>query len=219
MVIITYPELDGTLGALELDVTVRDTHRSAADVTEHAVEDGANVTDHVRPQQDRLSLEGWVSNTPLRLAKDHTNGVTGSVRTTELQTPAGALLGSRAASVFRLEGDYDRVTSVHEELRRLIRQGIVCGISTSLRDYENMVLHDLEAPRDAESGNQAVRVRIEAKQVRIVSTETVAVQEEPRDARGRGRRRQGPQTPQPGSDQQAQRTSLLRQLATGAGLM
>jgi len=50
---------------VELDVSIQEGHTFAATATEHPVEAGANVSDHVRPNADKLKISGLVSNTPL----------------------------------------------------------------------------------------------------------------------------------------------------------
>lgn len=67
---VTHLQIDG----IWIDCSVRETHSLQASVTKHNVEDGADVTDHVRTQPDALQLEGIVSNTPLEQPMSHTGG-------------------------------------------------------------------------------------------------------------------------------------------------
>lgn len=53
------------IGVLTLDVTVEEEHHFDADVTEFPVEGGAVITDHVRLNPRRLTLTGFVTDTPL----------------------------------------------------------------------------------------------------------------------------------------------------------
>lgn len=50
---------------LQLDVTKSYTIDGDSDITEHPVEQGANVSDHVRPKPRLVHVEGMVTNTPL----------------------------------------------------------------------------------------------------------------------------------------------------------
>jgi len=72
MAVIAY-ELEGpaqTPGALlaflEFDATITEGHASSVRITDHPVEDGSNVSDHVRSDPERLVLEVHVTNTPVR---------------------------------------------------------------------------------------------------------------------------------------------------------
>lgn len=47
-----------------LDASLSESHAATVDVTEHPVETGAKVVDHLIPAPDDLSIEGVVSNTP-----------------------------------------------------------------------------------------------------------------------------------------------------------
>ncbi len=53
------------LGSLTFDVVLQEEHDRAAVVTDHAVESGINIVDNVRPLPDRITLDVFVSNSPL----------------------------------------------------------------------------------------------------------------------------------------------------------
>jgi len=58
-----------------IDCSIRESHGMSAQCTQFPVEDGPNVSDHVRTQPETLHLEGVVSNTPLDAPKSHTEGL------------------------------------------------------------------------------------------------------------------------------------------------
>lgn len=55
----------GVLMFAAFDVVSNETHDAVMQITSHPVEEGANVSDHARPEPIRLTVEGYVSNTPL----------------------------------------------------------------------------------------------------------------------------------------------------------
>lgn len=55
---------------LTFDVSLRESANRVAQVTRHEVEDGAPVTDHVRPQPVSLTLDVIASTSPLRATPD-----------------------------------------------------------------------------------------------------------------------------------------------------
>lgn len=57
-------------GAIHFDVVRSDTVTLAASVTEHPVEQGADIADHIRPELIKVRLEVFVSNSPV----DDVNG-------------------------------------------------------------------------------------------------------------------------------------------------
>lgn len=54
-------------GAIEFDAAIEEDHEAEVDVTKFPVEEGADVTDHLRPRPERITIQGIVSNTPLTL--------------------------------------------------------------------------------------------------------------------------------------------------------
>ncbi|MCG8433494.1 MAG: hypothetical protein MJA83_05640 [Gammaproteobacteria bacterium] len=54
-------------GAIEFDASVNEDHEAENDVTEFPVEEGADITDHIRPRPESITINGIVSNTPLTL--------------------------------------------------------------------------------------------------------------------------------------------------------
>lgn len=51
--------------SISFDIVTSETPVLSNTITEHPVEEGANVADHIRPNLDTLSMEVFVSNTPL----------------------------------------------------------------------------------------------------------------------------------------------------------
>lgn len=75
---------EATTYYIRIDATVSRTHVFANTVTDHPVERGANITDHVRPDPVRLNIVGVVSNAPIFLPANDRPGevnVDGSVGT------------------------------------------------------------------------------------------------------------------------------------------
>jgi hypothetical protein len=67
MVSLLFPVGAG-VDVLVLDAAISETHSGDADVTEHPVERGANVSDHVRVKAETLKLEGLITDTPVGAA-------------------------------------------------------------------------------------------------------------------------------------------------------
>lgn len=61
---------------LTFDATIRETHTHTSTVTDHPVETGSNVADHIRPDPDSLTMDAHISNTPHFLPIDHMGSVT-----------------------------------------------------------------------------------------------------------------------------------------------
>jgi hypothetical protein len=63
-----------TIGTIWIDVSISEKHSLSADVTEHPVEDGGNISDNVRPSPRVVQIEGLVSNHPTELPLSHAGG-------------------------------------------------------------------------------------------------------------------------------------------------
>lgn len=63
------------IGSLAADITCREDHALSASITSHPVEQGVEISDHIRPEPVSLTLEQIVSQTPLadRLAVKRDN--------------------------------------------------------------------------------------------------------------------------------------------------
>jgi Dit-like phage tail protein len=72
---ITWKGDTGQTYTLTLDASVHESHLGTSTVTDHPVERGSNVSDHIRPDPDQLTIEGMISNTPHFLPVDHMGGV------------------------------------------------------------------------------------------------------------------------------------------------
>lgn len=53
-------------GTIELDATVSESHTFDLDTTEHPVDRGSEIVDHVRPRPRPLFLEAWIVDHPLK---------------------------------------------------------------------------------------------------------------------------------------------------------
>jgi hypothetical protein len=205
MIEISWTRADGTLAAIELDATVREQHGSSTVVSKHPVEAGADVTDHVRPEQDTLTLEAVISNQPLSTPATHMGGAVGAVapinlpmhevsaltrrrdvggakNNAGLERPAGP--PKTTANVMQWSASFDHARLVYDELRGLSLRGDVVSVLTPLREYDNLVLTSVEVTREASTGD-SLPVSLSFTRIRRVSVQTVDV---PRALEERGRR-------------------------------
>jgi hypothetical protein len=209
-VLISYTLESGEAASIVLDASITELHEAEAEVTEDQVETGSPISDHVRPLQRKIGIEGFVSNHPIEVPASNMQGITGAVERVEF--PGG--LGG--ANVLRFSGDFDRVRAVEEELDRLRTGGILCTLSTSLRVYENTVLRSFAVKRDATSGN-ALPVSLSFVQIRIAEVRTVPVPSIPRAARRAARGAQNPTPTEEATAEGSGNDSLFSRL-TGMGI-
>lgn len=87
MVRITWQGLNGQTYSIAVDATLRQQHSAPSTVTDHPVETGSNISDHIRPEPDTLTLEGIISNTPIRWPDDHVGESEPETRTITVSLP------------------------------------------------------------------------------------------------------------------------------------
>lgn len=63
--LLTWKDTAGATVFVQFDVVTHESHEGSVTITEHPVEDGPDVADHARPQGEILTVEGFVSNSPL----------------------------------------------------------------------------------------------------------------------------------------------------------
>jgi hypothetical protein len=101
-------EFDATLSVVEFDATLAETHQTSVDVTKHPVERGVSITDHVRPNEDRVMLECIVTNTPINdMAASHFLGALGRIQVAaplRMQPAPLTLAGVKVAGELRAVG-------------------------------------------------------------------------------------------------------------------
>lgn len=131
----------------EIDIAEAEEHRFDSEITEHPVETGADITDHVRSRGMSLTIDGIVSDTPI-----------GAIAKRRL-IDFGDFLPSGEA--------YAKLIGIRDA-----RQPIT--IATSLRTYENMVMESLTIPCNATAGD-ALRFSAVFRQVQLITNERTIV--------------------------------------------
>jgi len=108
---------------LTLDVATVVEHRFDAEVTDHPVSEGENISDHVTPQPDAVTVTGIISRTPI--------------------DPA---IISEEASNSRYQRAFDKLRDLKENPRLIT-------LLTQRRQYENMVVTGISIVDDVNTGD------------------------------------------------------------------
>lgn len=129
---------------IEMDASLEELHTATVEVTSHPVENGADISDHIRRKPRSIRITGIVTNHPVTLFA--------FART--------SISGTRAEQFF-------------EALEKVMDAGTLISVFTTLRQYDNMVITEITVPRNAEKGN-VVEATITFREIIIVNTETLA---------------------------------------------
>lgn len=136
----------------EIDIAEVEEHTFENEVTEHPVESGSDITDHVRARAIVVSVDGIVSDTPLEALARRRN---------ELVEVGGETFFKPSEEAFA------RLLEINAT-----REPIT--IETSLRVYTDMVLERFSAPRNAGTGD-ALRFSATFRQIRLITNERTTV--------------------------------------------
>lgn len=200
-------ETQGITNVVDFDASVKESYELPVDVTDHAVEAGAAISDHARAGNETIALEAWVTNTPVVVPGFGLDGASGSTRAAALTVNGREL----TTSVLQFSGPFDRRRTMDALLRALADAGQLLTVRTSLRDITNVVIARYKVERDKDTAN-ALAVSLDLRRVTIVQTQTAAV----RATRQRRGQRQQNRGGQPAAAPPPDRRTGLQRVIDGA---
>lgn len=174
------------------DATLRETHSAGATVTEHAVETGADVADHVRPSVRKATFEVFVSDSPAEEPATLMYGTRGRATSVDLRAGRERRMkrgasgyGTKAAeyttetlkasaNVLQFDGPFARRERVYEKLEQIRTEKRACIAICELAELDDVVITSLSAPLDSKSGDGIV-FTLELTQIRFATSQIVEV--------------------------------------------
>ena len=139
-----------SVGAVELDLILDESHSKNAQVTENPLQEGRAVSDGIYLELREGSLTGLVSNHSIKHSVPP-----------DRQTAEGLL---DKAENYQLE---NRAKQAWEDLKSLMDSKQLVTIVTSLEVYDNVAITSIETERDGDSGD-ALEIKVGFKQVQKV---------------------------------------------------
>lgn len=167
-----------------------------ADVTQHPVESGTEVTDHIQLKNPTLKIVGTISNTPIDLSTTVGNLISSAqglltssaFRTNALNSGlqqgasiAGAsLLGAASGSAPSFKSIAGAAAGAAADalaraaLISAYQNKAIFDVVTKRQRYTSMAIQSLSFPKDTNTGMQVV-FELDLVQVRIITTSSVAL--------------------------------------------
>ena len=179
---------------INLDASVREVHSLEGEVSDHPVETGVDIVDNYRVLPRKLQIEGVVTNSPLSTA-----------------FPGSSLINS---AIGLISGDVAPLVNAWQEFERFFDEAVVLTITTSLRDYENMVLIGLEVTRDAEN-SEKLTFTASAREIIFVDTQEGDASLLPASVLGQASKSAGKATNSTANAAEAKQASFLHKLLNG----
>lgn len=207
-IFVTKMESDN--GTVSVDSCLDETHTLVSTITDHPVEEGFNVTDHSRPEPERVSLRCFVSNTPLS-----TEQVARSIRQGIVAFTTSAS-DSRNLSVKGIDG---RGRATFDQLERMRVNGELLKVVTTLRTYaksdtEGMMIESLTIPR-TRTNYDGLEFTVNLKRIRIVRNASST--QKNTDKRTRRKKKQGQKLVDKEHGPEPRKVTAAKQTARAAG--
>jgi hypothetical protein len=131
---------------LVLDASIDEQHKYTNKVSRFPIEDGSTITDHIINEPVAITMQGFITNTPVLEAD---------------------------SSVARTGYAANRVDTAFEALISIFTKKEIVTIVTGLMTYSNMVLVSLTVPRNKTIGD-TLRFTADFQEIKIVTLETVS---------------------------------------------
>ena len=188
----------GSTAMIFLDATLKENFDAQTEVTNHPIEDGADISDHVILKPLRLVIDGIISETPFTI-EGQKLGFATSVAASIGQNVGGAIGGLAAgfAAAKSLAGvlqpksitgaevqqdeDFKNIPSENSRLRDAVNEFLnmrqakqVVSIVTGLKQYKNFILVSFSVSRDQSTG-QSINLHLEFQEIILAESKTVKI--------------------------------------------
>lgn len=154
----TRDKLSAKIGTFDMDVTIREQHQMAANVTTHPVESNSVISDHVFAEPKFVTIEGFVSTAP----PNYFNAALEEA----VRDPGNFSVAGQGPSRSRAVEAYKALTTLFENRSPLT-------LVTSLNTYNNMVIKSLSVPVERTIG---FRFIAELQQVIIAKSKVTSIE-------------------------------------------
>lgn len=170
--------LRGNSVLVSFDAVVQETHSVEAQPTAFPIEDGSTISDHVIRTPRELSLQGIITDTPLRdkklLAQEAVTSLAGYVA-----GPIGVLALSQAQAFASSQALAESVSPSIANYLKIVAMATGSNgippfpftVRTAIYQYENMIIRSVSVPRDVTTG-AALVFGITLTSMTIVSSRT-----------------------------------------------
>jgi len=148
----------GKIGSLLLDANINEVHDYANEITKYSIESGSDITDHVRQEPERLTIEGFITNSPIQFLGGIFTGDRVKEGFEQLMKYAGYDYPSQAESPTTTPNKFTLVTVV-----------------TGLRVYSDMGIARISIPRNGRTG-ESFRFSIELIRVKFTTSQYIIIQ-------------------------------------------
>lgn len=213
---------DARKEVLIMDVVINIVPTYTNEITDHPVEEGSDVTDHIRRKPIEITVRGEMSQTPLNLddylsrATNIAGGAIGA-KVGGFAPTVGAIASSKlSANLLKSDGGIsDPASTARETLERLVVDKAIFALNTKEKLYRNMSITTLSFPKDQNTGGKLV-FQFNAKEINFVTAQKVEVKKIERSAaHGAPKQKLGNQSSEVLNNQDSNDGSILYNVLVG----
>lgn len=157
------PKNDGDFDAISFDLLVDESHALEFDVTDHAVENGSVISDHIQERLRSVEVTGLFTNHSISKSAFVSEGKLkskDSVQIVDVDSARGQTI----------EGQPNVCLDKWKALQQLARRKKKVRLVTSLEVYDEMVFESLSTVRGPEDGD-AIKFRIRLREIKTAKVE------------------------------------------------
>lgn len=156
---------DGDKVIIACDAVLSEEHNFTSEATQHEIEDGSLITDHIINRGRTLRMECLVSDDPLTYLQ------TGMLERTINSTTPELFRSKLGFGLSEENGKpskeaFDQLEKIYEEKRPVT-------VITGLKKYDNMVMESLNIPRNKDTV-RSLKFDVSFRQIKKVSTTMVS---------------------------------------------
>lgn len=159
----------GVIDTIVVDAIKREVHPLTNTITDHPVEEGSPISDHSRQEANKLTLDCFVSNTPLSL--EQRQRIETALGPYGFATPsaddAASVTGKPQASITYADLVFTQLAQLHEKPRLIT-------VQTSLRTYVDMAIESSTFTRESKTAN-GLEFTVTFKRVKIVKNKLTRI--------------------------------------------
>jgi hypothetical protein len=160
----------GKIGTITLDCTISDDHEYANEVTQFPVENGADISDHIRQIPEDLTIEGFIANSPVKYMD-----VVGYTKGIIHQDASMFTQGNRVNSAFEKLLEYAGFDTAGKLVVTNKKRNVqIIDIETGLRMYTGMIITRLKISRNSTTGD-GMQFSISFKKLNRVNIEFLKI--------------------------------------------
>lgn len=166
-----------SLGYIILDASLTEGHKRKATITQNQIEDGSNISDHYRVENQSVTIDGVIGEKPISLLDSATN-----VASSFVSSKVGGLGGiatQALGGILSEEVLKNSNSRQHDNLKKFeefMNNASIVDVVTGLKTYKNMAIEAIDFPKNAQVGD-SLKFNISLVEIKIVQSRLVKLQE------------------------------------------